>query len=792
METDDRSTGGDEPRLPVPRDERRSALAPPPAPTHGWPEEEPEYDLRRFLTVIWRRRWIILGGALPVFLLVAFQTYRTPKVYESTTSILVEPTRDVRGGPLDVLERMGQVGQLGTEMQLLTSRRVVQPVVDDLDLHVYVETEEGPARPRDVFPLFEAGPYTVPGEWRLVPTEAGVEVRETSADSLIARVSPGAALTLGGATLRLPIRLDGPVLLGVGSFNGAVGAVRNQVYLGRMPEDGTVLVLHCSGDNPNRAQELCDAVAGSYVRLRTELARMSAEVTHRFLQDQVVRLAERLTSAEDSLAAYERRNEVVALEDRVSEEVRSLAGLRAERDLLEAERSALASFLAEIEADPSRSYRELASFPSFLNDPSMGELIANLAQVENARSELAVRRTERNADLAAIIERIEEIEGQLAQVARGYERALGSSIASLDRTLAGMTARLTSVPTQQVELARLRREAGQLEQLHSFLLTRLREAELAKEVEMPAVRVLDAASLPAGPVSPKIRQNLAFGLALGLAFGLTLGFYREYYDRRISGRLEAEQQTGLPVIGMIPNVGSGLRAAAAQRRIRPVAPTQMALEAFHSLAADLRLLSRNWSERGIRSVAITSAAPKEGKTFTACNLALVHASFGLRTLIVDADMRASSVARSYGLSTAGPGLGEVLAGKTRAEEAYLEVAVDDSTSLFVLPAGTPLGHPTSLLETPAFAALIADAQRSFDVVLVDTPPLNVMSDAASIASVVDAVLFVVRSDRTDPEMVRVSLDRLSRATQNVVGVVLNDVSLPEQYSAYAYAAEEVT
>jgi len=769
-----------------------------------------ELDLASVGSTLRRHRWTVIGVATSVFVIVAALTLVWPKSYESSATILIEKrTPNLDSQALAVLERLGRSNETETEIELVQSRAVVQFAVDELDLHVVAKTEEGDRRPSEVFPAFDAGRDAQPGSYRITGTEHGYQVRDIEPDTLVTVIDMGPELSFAGIRVALPdVPLESELFLVATAFPLAVEEAEERIMVSRVSREADLIRLTCEGSTALSAHDLCAAVSNNYMLLRGDLQRAEATATADFLREQSAQIGAELAAAEDRLETYARRNQVVALEERASEEVRQYAELTAQRELLESERVALADLIAEIESDNASSgkYRELASFPTFLTNEAVTDLLASLVELENDRSELAVYRTERNPELAALDTRIAEIERQLRGIATSYERALAVQIASLDKTLGGAGQRLAAIPTQQVQTARLRRQASLLEQLYAFLETRLREAEVAEAVNLPSARIVDAASIPQRPSSPRIPVNLGLGVLLGLACGLTLALYKDFRDTRFRNRLDVERQTGLPVLTMIPRLrepGPVLPVVASRTALsgggrhhrassRGADQRLMALESFRSLAADLGFAAKSIERDRLSSIAITSASRGEGKTFTACNLALVCAARGSRTLLIDADMRASGLTKFFNLPSTMPGLSDVLAGSTELKKVWRRIKVRGS-ELWVIPGGTPTPHSAWLLESSEFASLLAGASLDFDQIIIDTPPLNVITDAATVAAGVDAVVLVVRGGQTDREALEMTLERLDRASGPVVGILLNDVDLPEQYlSHYNYGRSSDT
>ncbi len=755
---------------------------------------------RAFAAVIRRRRGTILTVFLGVITVVAIGTALLPRRWQSSTTILIEErSRGPETSALEMLDRLGLGNQAETEIELIRSRRVIEPVVDVLNLHVRVETPEGEVPAADALAEFAASPETPASSYRMQRLAAGgYRVESLDGGPVVDRVEHGGPMSFGGLSFKAPDEAGAQELvIRVRPFSSVVSAVRADLTAEQVRREGALVRVTCTRASALEAQSLCEAIGRSYMRLRTELQRDEATATATFLGEQVAQVQARLAAAEDSLEIFGRTYQVVALDELAVEEVRRLAGLQAEHEGLQAERASLRRLIAQVQAagDRDGAARDLASFPTFLKNPIVSQIIGSLLTAETERASLAALRTPQNPDFRAADQHVRDLEDQLRDVARSYEQAVTNQIGALEGTLALAGRRLAVIPSRQIEFARLQRQADLFDELYKFLETRRREAEVAEAVDLPSVRVVDRASVPTAPASPNPSQNLGLAVVLGLVGGFGLGMVRDVSDRRVLDRGDLDLASGLPVIGLIPSVrnpGPLLPAYPEGRpATRPEAPVlmpswdqQLALEAFRSVVADLRFMGRE-SGRRVRSVAVTSAGPGEGKTFVSCNLALARALHVGRTMLVDADMRASRVSEFFGCPNS-PGLSEVLAGLADARTATSTLNVEDSGRLWVMPAGTPTLHSAALLEERLFDRLISLVEDNVDLLIVDTPPLNVLADAATIASSVDAVIVVVRRGVTDREGLQLTLERLARTGVPSISVVFNDVTLPKQYATYTY------
>ena len=769
------------------------------------------------------RRWrSILIGLVSVVASVAVLTRLWPRTYQAESTILVEERS--RGGeapPLEVLKRLGRGNSIETEIELLRSRRILEPVIDSLDLHVSIRGESGPRWARDVFADFDAAPGVLPGTYQFTRDSAGSWLlRKDSIGAVLGRFRIGEKVAAAGFTFTAPSDPSLGGTITVVPISEAVGGVQRRIDAHLLHREADLILLTCDGRSARAAHELCRATASSYLDLRRKLQRREATSTAAFLRAQVARIGQQLRVSEDSLREFKRAAGAVVLAEQASAQVRDVSTLEAQREQVEAERSALSDLLVKVDAKAGSDQRfeELASFPTLFRNSAITSLMQSLAELQNRRADLALRRQDKNADLSAVDARIGEIQRQLHTTATSYEAGLATQVRSLDRALASRRVQMAALPAQQVESDRRERQVALLAELHRSLELRLREAEVGEAVDLPSVQIADSASMPLGPSSPKLKTNLALGVILGLGFGLGLAVVRENRDNRIYEWDRLEGQTRVPILSLIPHVelagpllhtkllaeGTTNRMAAGDVRahgsnggngkrtaiVRPAASIRqrgeaaLALEAFRSLGTDLSSITRDVERGLLSSVAITSAGPSEGKTFTACNLALARAAIGTRTLLLDCDLRASDVSAFFGLPRRAAGLTDVLQGSATFTEARHELQLNGNHTLTVLTAGAVPSDAGEILESLRFTELMRELTNEFALIVVDTPPLNILTDASTVARVVDGVVVVVRKGVTDQRELELMLERLRRIGHPAVGLVFGSVPMPEPYLKY--------
>jgi capsular exopolysaccharide synthesis family protein len=355
--------------------------------------------------------------------------------------------------------------------------------------------------------------------------------------------------------------------------------------------------------------------------------------------------------------------------------------------------------------------------------------------------------------------------------------------------------------------------------MYGMLQTKLKEAEIAAAAVDATVQVVDSAVAPTKPVRPRALLDLAAALVLGAVIGLLLAVAREHLDATVRTREQLQNITEVPVLGLIPRIrvrttdGAVKRFAVhLKRRVKreraPVplvglTPTSRKTELSKSAAAIRRALDMDVESRSgiieafgqlqtniqyarpdrlVKSIVVTSALPGEGKTTTAVNLALTLAQHGTSVLLIDADLRCGSVASAFDINIA-PGLSELLEGKAQLEAVLHRLEVGGMGRLSVIPSGLVPANPGGVLLSNELRELLEEAEREYDIIIIDSPPLNVVADAAILSGVTQGVVLVARSGVTARAAITYAAEQLRLVRAPLFGTILNDIE-PKSYSSY--------
>ena len=288
------------------------------------------------------------------------------------------------------------------------------------------------------------------------------------------------------------------------------------------------------------------------------------------------------------------------------------------------------------------------------------------------------------------------------------------------------------------------------------------------------VTVVKQADLPLTPVSPRTKVNLALGLLLGLAMGVGLAVLRETLDTTVKRMDDLQRATGAGALGMIAYDSD----AAKHPLITAIDPSSSRAESFRTLRTNLQFVD---IDRPPRTVVITSAVAGEGKSTTACNLAITLAQAGIRVALVESDLRRPKIAEYLGIEGS-VGLTSVLIGRASLDEALQSWG---RCGLAVLASGPIPPNPSELLGSGHMVALLRQLQQRFDVVIVDAPPLLPVTDAAVLSRICDGAVLVVRYGKTRREQVERTAQALRTVDARILGTVMN-MGPTKGPDAYAY------
>ena len=757
----------------------------------GYFDPAGELDWRRILNAVVRFRWLIaavtvVGTAAGV----AATRFLKPQ-YVAQATIWIDQT-DRRGsdhGPI----RPTQLLERGAWLDLLTSYVVLDEVVRAQQLCLEVKAPGDAA----AFSAFQLAEQYRPGVYHLTVDPAGRGYALTTAD--------GSALEHGAVGDSIGSKLGfrwapGPGVLAPGrNVEFALATPRDaarrlgEALLVRPDVDGNFLRVELQGGSPTRITAIVNAIVQRYAQVASELKRQKLEEVTKILADQVQYAQQNLQDAEAALERF-RVQTITLPSDHAGPSASGVAGAAAsgagdplftsffdmqlEREQARRDRDVLERLLAQA-GDSGLSADALGVVGSVQRS---AELSQALKELTTKQAELRALRY-RYADLYPPVQRLaEQIATLQRQAIPTLTRALVSELAAREaefgRRVAADSRNLREIPARAIEEARLRRAAGLAETLYTTLQQRYQEARVEVASSVPDVRVLDAAAVPQRAVKNRAPQVILFAFFGSLGLAMIGAVLVDRGDPRVRYPYQVSREMGLTILGAVPHLRlTGVPGRHGNER----SPEDIAAVVEGLRGICLNLVYAHGATVPLL-VTITSPEPGDGKSFLSANIAHTFAQGGHRTLLIDGDIRRGVLHRRLN-GRRRPGLTDLLQGET---------SLDTIAQATPYPAFSLIGcgvrayNGPELLGSAAMSQLLTTLRSSYDVILIDSPPLAAGVDPLILGMLTQSLALVLRTGYSRREVAASKLEALQRLPLRLLGAILNDVPPRGGYPYYSY------
>ena len=776
-------------------------------------EENREEEHRGFnLAALWKIvvlhwYWIVLSTIVALGAAFSYLKYTRP-VYASNMKILVKDedsrSRMYRGGQL-ALESMGVISNsngFDNELEILTSSNISQRVIKSLKLYVSYELD-GRLRNHE---LYKNNPYIVDmPENQLVDLHSLIQLK-------IDRQGDGVHVAgeIYVPRSKEPILFERSVKELPGSFNTPVGTITLQrnpgvgaelpkqtMYATIMPleyaakaygsrlsvsassKTTTVAVLNYLDTQPERAIDYLNELFRSYNEDANEDKNEVALKTEEFLKNRISAIREELDATESNLESYKKKNELINLTNDASNALNKLTEYQKEQVELETQLNLVTALLDYVD-DPRNAFNVVPSNLG-LKDADMSNLLNKYNDYVLQRNRLLKSSSPENPYVKRLTAQLEEMWPTIRLSLKSVRENILTQKRSAEDQYNLFSRRVGEAPTQERSLNNIIRQQEIKVELYLMLLQKREENYISLNSTAAKARVIDDPR-STGQVSPKTKVILLGALVLGLCFPVGLIYLLGLLRYRIEGREDVEMLTKIPVLADIPLAPKSLDGELSLA-VRENSNDMME-EAFRGLRTNLRFVLSDKEN----VIACTSCIPGEGKTFISTNLAMSLALLGKRVIIVGLDIRKPRLVKLFGLSSDHRGITTFLSsdsGDFQDLDKQIHHAVLNP-NLDVLPAGVIPPNPGELISREQLDHAIALLREHYDYVIVDTPPVGLVSDTLSAARVADMTIMVCRADyspRNNFQLIN-ALHHDNKMPK--ITLVLNGIDLKKRKYGYYY------
>ncbi len=546
--------------------------------------------------------------------------------------------------------------------------------------------------------------------------------------------------------------------------------------------DSRMVKVSFDDAEPERARRVLRTLVAIYIDDNVDSVLESTNVAAVWLEEQLQKLKGELSLNEDALYDYKKENQIlsVSMDDQsnmLREEMQQL-----NRALTQV-RTELQELMSRSEQLQNLDSEDLTDLPAreLLQSSVLAGLRADLVRSEQELEALTNSgKGEKHPDVLAASAKVSISKSALVAEVRNIREALRRDVVAKRAEEVGLRGLFERAKSRALELnrlgldyRRLERAKENTEKVYSMVLERSKESDLTRYMRFNNIRVIDEAYAEPDPVRPKTPLNIAGGSFLGLFLGFVAAFARNALDRTFKGAHDVEQHLGLPLLGVLPKTAHIATPASGGRRrhvgdelVVHQKPTSAAAEASRALRTNLLFAA---PDKPQRTMVVTSGVPFEGKTTVACWVATAMAQAGKKVLLLDCDLRRPRMHKIFGRPNDN-GISTFVMGEADVTSADLSTEIPN---LSLITSGPSVPNPAELLQSERFHRFLETLGERYDRIVLDTPPVNSVTDAAILSTIVDGTILVVRAHATARESASHSSRTLTDVSDNLLGVVLN-------------------
>jgi succinoglycan biosynthesis transport protein ExoP len=508
---------------------------------------------------------------------------------------------------------------------------------------------------------------------------------------------------------------------------------------------------------------VANSLVTEFLRQDYEEGSASLHTASDFLEAEAGQVKQKLDDSENALQVYKEQTHSISSADAQNIVVQELDALSVKATEAKSKRIAAETAYKEVQALGS-DVNALMVTPAADESPAIQEIRSNLAKTESDLADLKPRYKPRHPKYLEAQSQLSEWKNALNHAVLELPQTALSAYQSAKAAEEALNAALEEQQTAALEMHRnairydfLARDVDSNRALYQTILNQIKDNAVMKDLKISNIRIIQKAEVPDRPVKPDKLKVTSVGIFFALLSSVLLVLFLNHIDQSLKTVSQAEEALGLPVLCAIPKFDG------------PTDHTALAkIEAFRTLRANLSTLGRK-DER--RVFLFTSSLPGEGKTFCSLNYALSLARQGLTTLVIDCDMRRPMIEKILrSTKERGAGLTDYLTTHKTLEQV---VQVSESENLFFISGGSISPNPVELLANSGFDALVREALTHFDRIVIDSAPMNVVSDTLLILPCIQTVCLVICANRTPQSAARRTTGLLQNAGAPLAGIILN-------------------
>jgi capsular exopolysaccharide synthesis family protein len=714
------------------------------------PDKSDVIDLLPLFQIVWRKKWSIISLVFTVMLLTTLvvmsiiPTYRasaTMQIDQQESKVVsIEQVYGIDGGSSEYLQ---------TQFELLKSRALAEKVVKLLNLTSHKEFDPAQQEPPLIdikswirsLNLSQSLPGLVPESFDNPPPPTESEIFDATVENFMQRVTIS------------PIKKS------------------------------QLVVINVDMQDPAMAAKAANMIGETFINSQLDASMEATFTASKWMNSRLSELRQKLQAAENKLQAFKDKEGLIDVDGITTVSANELSAINERLVDARSKRAEAESQYRQVKGIKKGDWQKLASLPAVLSHPLIQTFKADEAKAKAKVEELSKRYGKRHPAMQAALSDLKaaqaSLKSQVLQIVAGIERQYQIAAAnewSLRKSVKENKEQIQDISKNEFKMRELQREVDSNQAIFDTFMNRLKETTATADLQTPNARIVDPAVVPMEPIKPKKALIIIIAGFLAGLFAVFLTLLANALNNTFKSTEEVESKLNIPVLGILPLVKAKNRRSVAEHYIESTDKPFM--ESVKTMRTGIIL---SGIDNPHKVLVVTSSIPGEGKTTVSTNIAISLAEME-KTLLIEADMRRPTMSKTFDLPVGTPGLANLIAGTAEIEEAIQKV---DGVDLVV--AGNVPPNPLELIASNKFNEILEQLINQYDRIVIDSPPVQAVSDSLVLSTYAQSLIYVIKSDATTKTNVTKGIGQLLQNNAPIKGIILNQVDIKKaKKQGYGY------
>jgi len=556
----------------------------------------------------------------------------------------------------------------------------------------------------------------------------------------------------------------------INNLNQLTNQYRKKLSVAPSDKKSSILILTSHGYVPQKEVDYLNKLSEIFIRKGLEEKNQIALNTIKFIDEQLNSITDSLQIAENNLQNFKLNNKIISVSDESTTVLEKMVKLQTEQATLLSQ-SKYYDYLYKY-VQGKKDFSDIIAPSSIgIEDQLLNSLISQLNILYSKKAEMLFISKEKNPGLHEYDIKIQNTRNALIENVKNIINESNIAIKDMESRIAKVDLEFQKLPVTEKQYINIQRKYTLSDNIYTFLLEKRADAGIAKASNIADNKVLDQARIDnISKITPKTTTNYLIALVLGFMLPILFILIIDFFNDKIVEKSDIEKYTNVPILGVIGHNDKGTDLVVFER------PKSSISESFRTVRTNLQYINIDKKEQGW-VISITSTVSGEGKTFCAINIASIFAFSENNTVILGLDLRKPKLHKDFGISNE-IGLSTYLIGNNTLDEVIFPTTINN---LYFIPSGPVPPNPAELLETEKMFLLVELLKSKFKYIIMDTPPVAIVTDALLLSKYADTNIFVVRQNYSKKNVINFVNDLFKDKNLKTLCILINDVKVPNYY-----------